>query len=309
MEKHITVLTTEAVEALAIKPSDTVVDATMGATGHSRHIIQRLGVQGTFVGIDADREAVEEAERTLEPFDATMYLRVGNFRNIDSILDALHIGTVDGILVDLGWRMEQFSGNGRGFSFQIDEPLIMTFGDPSTYAFVARDIINDWEEKDISNVLKGYGEERFHYRIARAIAEARAEAPIETTFQLVKVIESAVPSFYRTGKINPATRTFQALRIAVNDEFSALEEFIQKSIVLLNEGGRLAIITFHSLEDRIVKHTFRSFAQEHCGLILTKKPITATHEELIANKRARSAKLRIFEKHENSSNSNYTLQK
>jgi 16S rRNA (cytosine1402-N4)-methyltransferase len=194
--------------------------------------------------------------------------------------------------------MEQFSGNGRGFSFQIDEPLIMTFGKPEKYSFVARDIVNDWEEEDIKNVLKGYGEERFSGRIARHIVLERKKAPILTTYDLVRVIELAVPVFYTKGRIHHATRTFQALRIAVNDEFDALETFIKKSIAHLSENGRLAIITFHSTEDRIVKHLFKTFSHDRLGIVLTKKPIIAGQEELKKNPRARSAKLRIFEKHE-----------
>jgi 16S rRNA (cytosine1402-N4)-methyltransferase len=192
--------------------------------------------------------------------------------------------------------MEQFSGNGKGFSFQVDEPLIMTFGDPKDYIFTAATIVNEWEEENIKNILKGYGEERFSGRIANAIVKAREVKSIETTFELVEIIKEIVPAFYRNGRLHPATRTFQALRIAVNDEFRALEDFIKESMLLLNPGGRLAIITFHSLEDRIVKHHFRNYTHDHGGVVLTKKPITATLEELQSNPRARSAKLRIFEK-------------
>jgi len=295
METHIPVLTEEAIHALAIKPNGIIVDATLGAAGHARHIISKLNKGGTFVGIDADAVAIEEAAKILSG-DGMMYLRVGNFRNIDSILDEIKIQEVDGILADLGWRMEQFSGNGRGFSFQVDEPLIMTFGDPTTYPFVAHDIVNEWKEEDIRNVLKAYGEEGFAYRIAKKIVEVRKKTPIMTTFALVDVIQQSVPSFYLHSKIHPATRTFQALRIAVNDEFEALEQFIQKAALRLKSGGRLVIISFHSLEDRIVKHLFRSFSQESIGQVLTKRPITATDDELLRNPRARSAKLRIFQK-------------
>ncbi len=295
---HITVLADEAVEALAITESSTVVDATLGASGHARQIVSKLGTHGTFVGIDADSDAIAEGKKVLASHKGTVHLSQGNFRNIDSILDLLHIEKVDAILADLGWRMEQFSGNGRGFSFQYDEPLLMTFGDPKTYPFVARDILNEWREEDIKNVLKGYGEERFAGRIARHIVEQREKEPFETTFQLVKLIEDAVPSFYKNGRIHPATRAFQALRIAVNDEFEALEEFIKKSISVLAPGGRLAIISFHSTEDRIVKHLFRNIAHDYTGTVITKKPIIASREELLLNPRARSAKLRIFEKNE-----------
>lgn len=300
MEKHISVLTQEALDALAIKDSSIVVDATLGSSGHAGLIISKLGKGGTFVGIDADKDAIANAEIVLKDSVCTKHLIQGNFRTIDSILDLLHIQEVDAILADLGWRMEQFSGNGKGFSFQVDEPLIMTYGDAESYPFVARDILNDWKEEDIKNVLKGYGEERFSGRIARHIVEAREEKSIETTFELVAIIENAVPSFYRRGKIHPATRTFQALRIAVNDEFDALESFITKAIVRLKPRGRLAIISFHSTEDRIVKHLFMNLTHDHGGTVITKKPITASSEELAQNKRARSAKLRIFEKNEKS---------
>lgn len=297
MQKHITVLQEEAIHALAINESSTVVDATLGSAGHSKEILKQLGKKGALIAIDADQEAIETFN-TGEYKKAKVYAQVGNFRNIDSILDLLHISNADAILADLGWRMEQFSGNGKGFSFQVDEPLLMTFGDPSTYPFTARDILNEWKEEDIRNVLKGYGEERFAGRIARHIVEARELSPIETTFELVEIINQAVPGFYKRGRLNPATRTFQALRIAVNDEFEALEEFIKKSISLLNDHGRLAIITFHSIEDRIVKHLFKQYTHDHIGLLVNKKPITPSEEELLHNPRARSAKLRVFEKHE-----------
>lgn len=296
MKTHITVLEDEAVEALAIKKSSTIIDATLGASGHALRIVEALGTKGTFVGIDADALAVEKGKEILAHAKATLHLAVGNFRDINSILEQLHIAKADGILADLGWRMEQFSGNGKGFSFQVDEPLIMTFGDPETYIFTAADIVNDWDEENIKNILKGYGEERFSGRIATAIVDARIVKRIETTFELVEIIKGIVPAFYRNGRLHPATRTFQALRIAVNDEFRALEDFIKHSIALLNPGGRLAIITFHSLEDRIVKHLFRNYAHDQVGHVLTKKPIVSTREELLENPRARSAKLRIFEK-------------
>lgn len=295
MKTHITVLTKEAVDALAIKQNATVVDATVGTGGHTRHIISKLGKEGVCIGIDADPEAIQIAEQTLTG-NATIYFRVGNFRNINSILDDIGIHEVNAVLGDLGWRTEQFGGNGKGFSFMVDEPLIMTYGDPESYQFVARDILNEWDEIDIAHVLTGYGEERFARKIARKIVEVRTRKPIMTTFDLVAVIKDAVPSFYHHHKIHFATRTFQALRIAVNDELKALESFIEQSILRLAPAGRLAIISFHSLEDRIVKHTFREYAHNGNGNVLTKKPITATSEELEKNPRARSAKLRIFEK-------------
>jgi 16S rRNA (cytosine1402-N4)-methyltransferase len=297
MKTHITVLEQEAVEALKLTDAAVVVDATMGSLGHTRRIATQLGVRGTVIGIDADQAAVDAAHAAFTKASCTTHFVTANFRTLQKQLVLLHIEKVDAILADLGWRMEQFSGNGRGFSFMVDEPLIMTFGDPKGYAFTARDIVNEWREADIVNVLKGYGEERYARRIAHGIVTAREESPIETTGALVAVIEQSVPAVYRRGRIHPATKTFQALRITVNDELDALTEFVAQSIDALRDGGRLAIITFHSIEDRIVKQLFRTYARDQKGIVVTKKPIVPGTEEIAENKRARSAKLRIFEKH------------
>lgn len=299
MKTHITVLEREAVEALQLSPNATVVDATLGAAGHSRRIVKVLGDAGTLIGIDADASAIEKARELTAFTHGTVHLVEGNFRTLKDQLVLLHITKVDAILADLGWRMEQFSGNGKGFSFLVDEPLLMTYGEPAEYPFTARDIVNEWSEESITNVLKGYGEEQYAHRIAHAIVVARTEQAIETTTQLVQVITEAVPARYRHGRIHPATKTFQALRIAVNDELEALEQFIAQAMEVLTEGGRLAIITFHSIEDRIVKHLFRTYAHDQQGVVVTKRPLTPTEEEVEKNKRARSAKLRIFEKHAN----------
>jgi 16S rRNA (cytosine1402-N4)-methyltransferase len=293
MEQHITVLKKEAVEGLDITPEATIVDATLGSGGHAKAILEHLGKKGTLIAIDADASAIESFDAKKR---ATVHLVHRNFRDIDVVLRELNIENADGILADLGWRMEQFAGGSKGFSFLVDEPLHMTFGNPEAYPFTARDIVNEWKEEDIKNVLKGYGEERFAGRIARHIVEARAMSPIETSGELAEVVWQAVPGFYRIGRIHPATRTFQALRIAVNDELDALEVFIRKSADALKAEGRLAIISFHSIEDRIVKRTFRELQSEGRGTVLTKKPIMAGDEELRLNPRARSAKLRIFEK-------------
>jgi 16S rRNA (cytosine1402-N4)-methyltransferase len=293
MEQHITVLKKEAVEGLDITPEATIVDATLGSGGHAKAILEHLGEKGTLIAIDADASAIESFDAKKR---ATVHLVHRNFRDIDVVLRELNIENADGILADLGWRMEQFAGGSKGFSFLVDEPLHMTFGNPEAYPFTARDIVNEWKEEDIKNVLKGYGEERFAGRIARHIVEARAMSPIETSGELAEVVWQAVPGFYRIGRIHPATRTFQALRTAVNDELDALEVFIRKSTDALKAEGRLAIISFHSIEDRIVKRTFRELQSEGRGTVLTKKPIMAGDEELRLNPRARSAKLRIFEK-------------
>lgn len=292
--QHITVLLREAVEGLQLTPTDTVVDATFGSGGHARAILAQLDHQGTYIGIDADGTALKD--QTFPSATATIHLVNENFKDITDVVRSLHIKKVDAILADLGWRMEQFTTGGKGFSFKDDEPLAMTYGDPSTYEFTAYDIVNDWEEASISDVIYGYGEERFARKIASAIVTARKTAPIATTAELVACIEAAVPKRYYQ-KVHPATKTFQALRIAVNDELGVLETLLKESFELLGDGGRLAIITFHSLEDRVVKHTFRAWSDAGIATLNTKKPIQASEEELKINPRARSAKLRIITKH------------
>ena len=202
---------------------------------------------------------------------------------------------IRGILADLGWRMEQFAEGGKGFSFQINEPLYMTYGDPSTYPFTAFDVVNDWKEEDIANVIYAYGEERQARKIAKAIVITREESPITSSGQLAEIISKTIKKNPKI-RIHPATKTFQALRIVVNDELDVVERFIDEAFSLLVPQGRLAIITFHSLEDRVVKHRFRSLKNEGQAVLVTKKPITASAEELRNNPRARSAKLRIIEK-------------
>lgn len=294
MDQHITVFKNEAVDALRIKPDSIIVDATVGSGGHTQFIVSKLDESGCFVGLDADSSAIKQLGHLTT--HATVHLKVENFRNIDTVLEQLGIAEVNGILADLGWRIEQFSGNGKGFSFTVDEPLIMTFGDPELYPFTARDIVNDWREEDIQNILKGYGEERYYRKIAKAIVDARENIPILTSGALAEIIKNAVPALYRNGKTHPATKSFQALRITVNDELDALREFIQKSFLKLAPGGRLAIITFHSIEDRIVKYAFKDLQETHSATIITKKPIVPSREEQKENRRSRSAKLRILEK-------------
>jgi 16S rRNA (cytosine1402-N4)-methyltransferase len=289
---HETVLLSEAVEALAIRPDSTIVDVTFGAGGHAQKIVAQLGASGQYIGIDTDGSALRHTLNELQ----NVTLVHGNFRDLQELINKENIKNVDGILADLGWRMEQFSGNGRGFSFRHDEPLLMTLGDPATYAFTARDIVNEWEEHVIADIIFGYGEERFARRIAKRIVETRVDTPIETSKQLSDLIVSAYPAVARHGRTHVATKTFQALRIAVNEELAVIEALIEQGINLLAPGGRLAIITFHSIEDRVVKHAFKAADAAERGNVLTKKPITPSSEELEINPRARSAKLRIFEK-------------
>ncbi len=293
--KHISVLPQEAVDALALKKDATVVDATLGAGGHARLILSELGPKGTYIGFDADSTAIESLQ-DLKKAKATVHLVHSNFVHIQTELEKLHIESVDAILADLGWRTDQFTDGGKGFSFTSDDSLFMTYGDPSQYSFTAGDIVNGWNADDIANVLFGYGEERYSRQIAKAIVEYRKKNTIKTAAELAEIIFTSVPVSYRHGRIHPATKSFQGLRIAVNDEFKVLEDFLASAWQCLAPNGRLAIISFHSLEDRIVKHTFRNFAQAQSGVLITKRPIVASSEELKANPRSRSAKLRIIQK-------------
>ncbi len=297
--QHITVLESEAVDALDLKSDSVVVDCTLGSGGHAKKILNLLGPKGHYIGIDADPTAIKANESLKDSYDAKVTLVEANFRHIDQVLESLEIAAIDGVLADLGWRIEQFAGTSgmpRGFSFQSSEPLHMTFGDPTKHPFTAYDIVNDWEVEDIANVIYAYGEEGFSRRIAAAIVECRKEEPIERADQLAQIVSDAVPAFYRQKRTHPATKTFQALRIAVNDEFDALEELITKGFTALKSGGRMSIITFHSLEDRIVKHRFRALVHDQQAILVTKKPVTPSQEELKDNPRSRSAKLRIIEK-------------
>lgn len=293
--KHITVLQSEAVDQLALTENSVVVDATLGAAGHARTIIERLGKNGTYLGIDVDPSAVTAAASLQKETQATVHLEVANFRQIKEVCTKYQV-TPTAILADLGWRSQQFADSTRGFSFQEDGPLLMTYGDPESYPFTAHDMANDWEETSLADVIYGYGEERFARRIAKAIVEARSTGSIDTTHQLAEIVMSAVPGWYRRARIHPATRTFQALRIAVNDELGVLRDLIQDGFDLLRPGGRLVIITFHSLEDRIVKHSFASFKHDHGAELITKKPLTPTLDEINQNPRARSAKMRVIQK-------------
>jgi 16S rRNA (cytosine1402-N4)-methyltransferase len=293
--KHITVLKNESVAGLALTPHSTVVDATLGAGGHASLILETLESDGTFIGCDADQTAID-ALAHLHNANATVHLVNQNFSKLDTVLSELGIETVDAVLADLGWRTDQFEDGNKGFSFGADEPLYMTYGDPSTYPFTAADIVNSWDEENIATIIYGYGEERYSRQIAAKIIDVRKKTRITSAKQLADIIASAVPAGYRNGRINPATKSFQGLRIAVNDEFGVLETFIAAAWTRLAVNGRLAIITFHSLEDRIVKHRFRALATDDQGILITKKPIVPTREEVKANPRSRSAKLRIIQK-------------
>lgn len=293
---HITVLRNEAVTLLSLKEESVVIDATYGAGGHAEEICGRLGKDGVYVGIDADKTAFLDSFLYKMQSGPKFHLVNDNFSNLKLILSSLQISKVDAILADLGWRTDQFQTGGKGFSFGSDDPLYMTYGDNESYLFNAHDIINSWAEEDIANVIYGYGEERYSRRIARGIVLARKKSKILTAKALADVIAAAVPVSYAKGKINPATKTFQALRIAVNDELKVLETFLADAPEQLNIDGTLAVITFHSLEDRQVKLAFRELVKTGNYALVNKKPIVAGREEIKENPRSRSAKLRLIQR-------------
>ena len=308
-QKHESVLLTEAVDALNIVPGDVVVDGTIGGAGHFAALLSKLEGEGTLIGIDADADAITRAQKATEGATARVALVHDNFRNLTSILASQGVESIDRALFDLGWSSFHLA-SGRGFSFRVEEPLLMTYGDPEGMT-TAADLVNDLEEQSLADLIYTLGEERFSRGIARSIVEARNAARIETTTRLVAAIEAGVPGWYRTRRLHPATKTFQALRIAVNDELGALREGLAAALTHLSDNGRVAVITFHSIEDRIVKQMLRDAAHEGVGTVLTKKPIVPTSAEASANPRARSAKLRVFERTPRASsyvaNSSYAL--
>ena len=294
---HKTVLLHESIDGLDIKSGNIFVDGTLGGGGHSEEVCKRFGSSVVMIGIDLDPEAIERASARVTPLNPGARYALGSFRNIDTILDSLNVGNVDKILLDIGLSSNQFEDSGRGFSFQKNEPLIMSFKkDLKPEDLTAREIVNTWEVENIATILKGYGEEQFSWKIAKAIVAKREEKPIETTFELVEIIKLATPKWYHHKKINPATRTFQALRITVNDEIESLKEGIVKGFERLKSGGRLAVISFHSIEDRVVKNFYREKVSEGLASLVNKKPITPGEDELKENPRSRSAKLRIIQK-------------
>ena len=294
---HESVLLQEVISGLAVKDGETYVDMTINGGGHSSAVCPLLGKKGRLIGIDQDETALARSEKRLSGCEAKISLVRNNFRNIKTILSELGIEKADKILFDLGLSTHELESSGRGFSFKKDEPLLMTFAaDPTQVTFTASDIVNGWDEDNIRTILYGYGDEHFAKSIARKITEVRSMKKIETTHELVEVIRTAVPGFYKRGKIHFATKTFQALRIAVNEEIQSLEQGLADAWELLAPKGRIAIISFHSLEDRIVKRFFKEREREGKGILMTKKPIVPQDEEMKQNPRSRSAKLRIVEK-------------
>ena len=281
---HKTVLLNETIEGLDLKPNSVVLDATFGGGGHSLEILKRFP-NTKVIALDQDKSVWQGNEKRISFHNK-------NFRDLDKVLGG---EKVDGIIFDLGLSSDQLENSGRGFSFQRDEPLLMTMKEnPSEEDLTAEEIVNTWDEKNLADIIYGYGEERFSRRIAKGIVEARAKAKIQNTTDLVKIISSVVPGAYRRGRIHFATRTFQALRIAVNDELRSLQTGLEKGFDSLKSGGRMSVITFHSLEDRIVKKYFKALEKEGKAILINKKPILESEKELKNNPRARSAKLRIL---------------
>ena len=305
---HVSVLLEECIDALNIKPDGIYVDGTLGGAGHSSRIAAKL-TTGRLIGIDRDPVALKAAGERLAPYADRVTLVHSNFADMDSALKDLGISGVDGILLDLGVSSPQLDDGQRGFSYMADAPLDMRMNSEDTLD--AKQIVNQWSYEELKRILYDYGEERYAPRIASAICKRREEKPIETTLELVDIIRGAMPAAALREKQHPAKRSFQAIRIAVNDELGSVERVMERAVPCLNPGGRLAVITFHSLEDRIVKNAMAKAAKGCtcppefpvcvCGKkpqvkLVTRKPIISGDEELERNPRARSAKLRVCEK-------------
>ena len=305
---HVSVLLNECIENLNIKPDGIYVDGTMGGAGHSLEIVKKLSEKGMLIGIDRDEEALAVAKERLKEFNNVKYVH-DNHDNIDEIIKNLNIKGVDGILLDLGVSSYQIDEKTRGFTYMDDGPLDMRMD--KSQKLTAEYIVNNYKEQDLARIIFEYGEEKFSRKIARNICEYRKNKKIETTGELVKIIEKSIPGKFREKNSHPAKRTFQAIRIEVNNEIEPLYNTIKNSITALNSKGRLCVITFHSLEDRMVKKAYVD-AEGKCtcpkdlpycvcgaeskGKIITKKPILPTENEQNENSRAKSAKLRVFEK-------------
>ena len=305
---HYPVLLEECLDGLAIKPDGVYLDGTLGRAGHSRCIAQRLDT-GRLICVDRDQAALDAAQERLGPWMDRVTLVHSNFAEIDSILDGLGLDKIDGMLFDLGVSSPQLDDSSRGFSYMADAPLDMRMD--RSEGLTAADVVNTWSQDELRRILLQYGEERYAGLIAAAIVRRRADKPIATTLELVDIIKSAMPGKALKEKQHPAKRSFQAIRIAVNDELTAVDRMIRAAVPRLKKGGRLAVITFHSLEDRIVKTGMAEFAKGCtcppdfpvcvCGKtpdikIITKKPVLPTERELEENPRSRSAKLRVAEK-------------
>lgn len=307
--KHTSVLLDECIENLDIRPGGIYVDGTIGGGGHAEKICQHLGPEGTLIGIDRDTDALTAAKTRLEGIDCKKIFVQSNYSEIKNVLEDLEIDGIDGALLDLGVSSFQLDNIDRGFSYMHDSPLDMRMNRDDR--FTAYDVVNTYSERDLTEVIKKYGEERWASRISQFIVKARKEEPIGSTGRLVEIIKAAIPASARRSGPHPAKRTFQAIRIEVNDELGQLSKAITEFLDVLNSGGRLCVITFHSLEDRIVKNIIRDRADPCtcppdfpvcvCGKVadvkkITGKPITPSNKELEANPRSRSAKLRVVER-------------
>ena len=307
--KHYSVLLNETIENLNIKPDGIYMDGTLGGAGHSSIIASKLGDNGRLIGIDQDENAIEAATKRLEPFKDKVIIVRDNYVNFKKVLDDCNIDKVDGIVLDLGVSSYQLDTVERGFTYNVDTPLDMRMD--NRQLMTARDIVNDYSENDLYRIIRDYGEDRFAKNIAKHIVAQRAKKPIETTFELNDIIKASIPAKVRATGGHPSKRTYQAIRIELNKELDVLENSIDDMIDRLNVGGRLCIITFHSLEDRIVKVKFKN-AENPCtcppefpmcvcgkkskGRVVSRKPILPSDKELEENSRSKSAKLRVFEK-------------
>jgi 16S rRNA (cytosine1402-N4)-methyltransferase len=294
---HTTVLLQETIVGLNLKEGDIIVDCTLGSGGHIEAVCKNCPQAKMIIGLDADSDAIARSKERLKDLPCSFSFKQTNYSNLSSALDELGVANADKYIFDLGFSSDQLEASGRGFSFLRDEPLIMTLADNlDETTLTAKEIVNTWLEESIADIIYGYGEERYARRIAKKIIEARETKPIETTFELVEVIKRAVPFAYQRGRLHFATRTFQALRITVNNEIENVKKGLTSALTRLNPGGRIVVISFHSIEDRVVKHFFRDAHVEGVGNVITKKPIVPSDVESRENPRARSSKLRIFEK-------------
>lgn len=307
--KHVSVLLEETIDSLNIKPDGIYVDGTLGGGGHSLEICKRLGPNGRLIGIDQDMDAIKAATERLKDYNDKVTIVHSNYQDIDSVLRDLSISGVDGIVLDLGVSSYQLDNVERGFTYREDTPLDMRMD--QSQPMTAKDIVNEYSEQELYHVIRDYGEDSFAKNIAKHIVRARQDKPIETTGELNEIIRAAIPAKVRQGGGHPSKKTFQALRIELNKELDVLEQSIDKMIELLKPEGRLSIITFHSLEDRIVKNIFRknmnpcicppefpvcTCGRASMGKVITRKPIIPDEEEIEFNKRAKSSKLRVFER-------------
>lgn len=293
---HIPVMVNEIIHLLNLRPGQVVVDATLGTGGHSEEILRRISPGGRLIGIDRDSESIAVSRQRLSEFGPSCNFVRGNFSDIDSILKGLRISEVDAFLFDLGISTFQLQDANRGFSFQNEGPLDMRM-DKDSYVS-AYDLVNNLNEEELSTILRNFGQERWHNRIAHLLVRERESRPIETTTELANIVMRSIPPRFRRShyRIHPATRTFQAVRIAVNRELEILEGALNKSIGLLKKGGRIAVISFHSLEDRAVKWALRNAASQGLVDIITSKPLTPEQGEIRNNPSSRSSKLRVAER-------------